>query len=148
MYTVGEISKMFDLPISTLRYYDKEGLLLKLQRDKSGIRKFNDKTIEALRVIECLKKTGMSIKEIKEFMKWCSLGDNTLLKRRQMFVKQKKSIESQIKELEKVLDMIKYKCWYYDEAIKDGNEKRVRTITLDKMPSDIKEAFKRAHDIN
>lgn len=44
--------------------------------------------------------------------------------------------------------MIKYKCWYYDEAIKDGNEKRVRTITLDKMPSDIKEAFKRAHDIN
>lgn len=90
MYTVGEISKMFDLPISTLRYYDKEGLLLKLQRDKSGIRKFNDKTIEALRVIECLKKTGMSIKEIKEFMKWCSLGDNTLLKRRQMFVKQKK----------------------------------------------------------
>lgn len=56
MYTIGEISKMFNLPIPTLRYYDKKGLLNDIERDKSGIRKFNGKTIEALRVIECLKK--------------------------------------------------------------------------------------------
>lgn len=82
MYNIGEVSEMFNLPIPTLRFYDKEGLLLGLERDHSGIRKFNDKTIEALRVIECLKKSGMQIKEIKEFMHWCFLGDKTIEKKK------------------------------------------------------------------
>ena len=57
MYTIGQISEMFQLPISTLRYYDKEGLFPDLERS-SGIRRFSEKEIEALRVIECLKKSG------------------------------------------------------------------------------------------
>lgn len=65
MYTIGEVSKMFDIPISTLRYYDKEGLLLGLEKNDSGIRKFTKQSLESLRVIECLKKTGMQIKDIK-----------------------------------------------------------------------------------
>lgn len=129
MYSIGEISEMFNLPIPTLRFYDKEGLILDLKRDNSGIRKFNDKTIEALRVIECLKKSGMQIKEIKEFMHWCSLGDKTIEKRKEMFLKQKESIMKEIKELEKALNMINFKCWYYDEAMKDGTEKRVKNIS-------------------
>lgn len=145
MYTIGEVSKMFNLPISTLRYYDKEGLLNDVDRDSSGIRKFNDKTIEALRVIECLKKSGMQIKEIKEFMHWCAMGDKTLLKRKEMFIRQKEHIEQEIKELENALEMIKYKCWYYDEAIKDGNEKRVKNITPKQMPDHIKKYFEHTH---
>ena len=57
MYTIGQVSEMFDLPVSTLRYYDKEGLFPELNRT-SGIRQFTEKEVEALRVIECLKKTG------------------------------------------------------------------------------------------
>ena len=63
MNTIGEISKMFGLPISTLRYYDKEGLFPNMKRS-SGIRIFSESEIEALRVIECLKKTGLEIKDI------------------------------------------------------------------------------------
>jgi len=146
MYSIGEISEMFHLPIPTLRFYDKEGLLLDLERDSSGIRKFNDKTIEALRVIECLKKSGMQIKEIKEFMHWCSLGDKTIAKRKNMFLNQKENIEQEIKELEKALNMIKYKCWYYDEALKDGTEKRVKNITPNQIPSEIKTYYDKAHE--
>ena len=145
MYSIGEISEMFNLPIPTLRFYDKEGLLLDLDRDYSGIRRFNEKTIEALRVIECLKKSGMQIKEIKQFMHWCSLGDKTIEKRKEMFLHQKESIEQEIKELEKALNMIKYKCWYYDEALKDGTEKRVKTITPSQMPTEIKSYYNEAH---
>lgn len=57
MYTIGQVSEMFDLPVSTLRYYDKEGLFPELNRT-SGIRQFSENEIEALRVIECLKKQG------------------------------------------------------------------------------------------
>ena len=62
MYTIGQISEMFQLPISTLRYYDKEGLFPDLERS-SGIRRFSEKEIEALRVIECLKKSGLALRD-------------------------------------------------------------------------------------
>ena len=60
MYTIGQVAEMFNLPISTLRYYDKQGLFPQLIRE-SGIRKFSKNEIEALRVIECLKKSGLEI---------------------------------------------------------------------------------------
>lgn len=73
MYTIGQISEMFDIPVSTLRYYDREGLFPDMQRS-SGIRKFTEKEIDILRVIECLKKSGLELKDIRQFMNWCSEG--------------------------------------------------------------------------
>ena len=67
MYTIGQVSEMFGLPVSTLRYYDKEGLFPGMQRT-SGIRRFDEKELDAIRVIECLKKSGLEIKDIKLFM--------------------------------------------------------------------------------
>ena len=67
MYSIGEISKMFDLPISTLRYYDKEGLFPHLKR-VNGVRQFSENEIETLRVIDCLKRSGLEIKDIKEYI--------------------------------------------------------------------------------
>jgi DNA-binding transcriptional MerR regulator len=144
MYTIGEVSQMFNLPISTLRYYDKEGLFPDLDRS-SGIRKFNDKTLESIHVIECLKKSGMEIKDIKEFMKWCSQGSKTYPQRREMFLRQKDAVEAEIHKLEKVLDMIKFKCWYYEQAISDGSEDRVRGMIPDGLPDEIRAAYENAH---
>ena len=67
MYTIGQVAEMFGLPVSTLRYYDKQGLFPGLER-ASGIRRFGDTELEALRVIECLKKAGMEIKDIRLFI--------------------------------------------------------------------------------
>ena len=73
MYTIGQVSEMFHLPISTLRYYDKEGLFTSLER-KDNIRCFSDTEIEAIRVIECLKASGLEIKDIKQFFQWVTKG--------------------------------------------------------------------------
>lgn len=147
MYTIGQISKMFDLPISTLRYYDKEGLFPNLERT-SGIRKFSNKEIEALHVIECLKKTGMEIKDIKQFMEWCLDGPSTFSKRKEMFEEQKKVLEKEIQELEKNMAMIQFKCWYYDQAIKDGNEDNVMKMLPDQLPDEIQRLYNRAHNLD
>lgn len=80
-YTVGEIAKKLNIPPSTLRYYDKEGLLPFVERSSGGIRMFSDRDFESLSVIECLKKAGMSIKDIKLFMEWCEKGDSTIPER-------------------------------------------------------------------
>lgn len=145
MYSIGEVAKMFNVSISTLRFYDKEGLLLNLEKTSSGVRKFNDKNIESLRVIECLKKSGLQIKDIKNFMYLCSLGDETIKERLELFLKQKENVENKIKELENSLNMINFKCWYYSEAMKDKTEKRVKKITLNDMPEEIKNYYEKAH---
>lgn len=144
MYTIGQVSKMFGIPISTLRYYDKEGLFPDIQRSR-GIRKFSEKEIEALRVIECLKKSGLEIKDIKQFMDWCKKGSSTYAQRRELFLKQKNRVENEIHHLNQVLDILNYKCWYYEEALKDGNEDRLKAMTLNDCPEDIRSGYTAAH---
>lgn len=146
MYTIGQVSEMFGLPISTLRYYDKEGLFPHMQRT-SGIRRFSEREIEALRVIECLKKSGLEIKDIKQFMEWCSLGSETYPQRRELFIRQKKNVEAELDRMRKTLDMITFKCWYYEQAMKDGNEERLSRMNPEDMPQDIRQAYESAHDI-
>ena len=144
MFTIGQVSEMFDLPVSTLRYYDKEGLFPELNRT-SGIRQFTEKEVETLRVIECLKKTGLQIKDIKLFISWCIEGSSTYLKRKELFENQKKQVEKEINELNKTLDMLNFKCWYYSEVIKDGNEDRVKSMIPDELPNSIKSAYMNSH---
>lgn len=144
MYTIGQVSEMFGLSISALRYYDKEGLFPNMYRE-SGIRKFGEKELEALRVIECLKKSGLKIKDIKQFMQWCEQGSETYTKRRELFERQKEAVEAEIERMNRVLDMITYKCWYYDEAIQAGNEERLIAMKPENMPEEIREIYKRTH---
>ena len=145
MYTIGQVSKMFGLPISTLRYYDKEGLFPDMERS-NGIRRFGQRELEALRVIECLKKSGMEIKDIRQFMEWCAQGSSTYPQRRAMLIRQKESVEAEIARMNRVLDMLSFKCWYYEQAIKDGNEQRLSAMTPEDMPEEIRQAWLRAHE--
>lgn len=144
MYTIGQVAEMFDLPASTLRYYDKQGLFPGLERT-SGIRRFSDRELEALRVIECLKKAGMEIKDIRQFMEWCAEGPSTYPQRKAMFEDRKAHMESEIAHMNRALDMLKYKCWFYEQAIKEGSEDRLRASIPDCLPDDIREAYENAH---
>ena len=112
---------MFGLPISTLRYYDKQGLFPNMER-ASGIRRFSDQEIEALRVIECLKRAGMEIKDIRQFMDWCAEGPSTYPQRKALFEAQRSHMEAELEQMNRALNMLKFKCWYYEQAIKDGSE--------------------------
>lgn len=145
MYTIGEISNKFNLSISTIRYYDKEGLFPNVER-KNGIRQFSDSDVESILVIECLKKSGMQIKEIKRFLDWCNQGDGTLQKRYEMFIDQKEKVLSQIAELEKALNLINYKCWYYQEACKQGTDKNIKNLDIKDMPVQIQNLYRQIHN--
>lgn len=143
-YTIGQVSEMFDIPISTLRFYDKEGLFPDIKRE-SGIRKFSEHEIELLRLIECLKKSGLEIKTIKQFMIWCSQGSKTYQQRKELFEEQKAQVESEINRLNKTLAMLNFKCWYYEQAIKDGNEDKIKEMLPDKLPKDIQKIYDESH---
>lgn len=145
MYSIGEISKMFQLPISTLRYYDKEGLFPHLKR-VNGVRQFSESEIETLRVIDCLKRSGLEIKDIKEYMSLCSLGNTTLKQRKEIFEKQKKEVLQEMEKLQKVLSMLNYKCWYYDQAIKKNDEAYVQALSFNQFPPQIQQYYKHSHE--
>ena len=98
-YTVGETARMLHVPASTLRYYDKEGLLPSVERTSGGIRMFKDDDIEWLRIIDCLKKSGMSIRDIREYIALVAQGDSTINERLQLFYRQREILKAQMREL-------------------------------------------------
>jgi DNA-binding transcriptional MerR regulator len=147
MYTIGEVSEMFNLPISTLRYYDKQGLFPDIKR-VSGRRIFANKEIETLRIIDCLKKSGLEIKDIQQFIIWCSKGKSTYQLRKQLFENQKEKVQLEINKLEETLSILQYKCWYYENAINDGGEERIKNINVDELPLDLQKPFKKLHGLS
>ena len=144
MYSIGQVAEMFGLPISTLRYYDKQGLFPNMER-ASGIRRFSDQEIEALRVIECLKRAGMEIKDIRQFMDWCAEGPSTYPQRKALFEAQRSHMEAELEQMNRALNMLKFKCWYYGQASQDGSEDRVRSMIPNGLPEDVRKAYENAH---
>ena len=121
-YTVGEMARRLGVAPSTLRYYEKEGLLPFVERTGGGRRVFSDEDFRWLSIIECLKGAGVPIREIRQYIDWCLEGDATLDRRRDFFLRQKARVEAQIAEYRRHLDKIEYKIWYYGRAIERGTE--------------------------
>lgn len=144
MYTIGQVSKMFDIPVSTLRYYDKEGLFPNLKRAGS-IRQFDEDELELLRIIDCLKKTGLEIKDIKKFVSMVQEGPASYADRKALFEARRAQAEEEIARLQKALAMVRFKCWYYETALHDGDEDRLKAMLRDGLPEGIQELYDEAH---
>jgi Predicted transcriptional regulators len=138
-YTISEISKRINTSAHTLRFYAKEGLMPFVERNENGIRIFKDDDFEALFMIGTLKKSGMSLKDIKEFMNWCMQGDETIDLRLNMFKEQHEKVVNQITELQSALDVIKYKCWYYETAQAAGTCSVHDSLNPKDIPEDIRD---------
>lgn len=134
MYTIGEMAKQLGMPASTLRYYDKEGLLPFIDRSSGGIRIFKDSDYEWLQIIECLKKTGMSLKDIRDFILMAMQGDDTIDMRLSLIIKQREAVKKQIDELNETLATLDFKCWYYETAKKAGTTDVPRNMQGSELP--------------
>ena len=128
LYTVGEMARLLGIAASTLRYYDQEGLLPFVERSQGGIRVFTDSDYGPLLVIGCLKKSGLSITEIKQFIGLAEQGDASLGQRLEIFQRRRAAVERQIAELQWMLSLLEYKCWYYETACQAGTEDAVRNL--------------------
>ncbi len=107
---------MLHVAPSTLRYYDKEGLLPFVERSSGGIRLFKDSDFEWLSMIECMKQTGMPM----TFIDLCMAGDSTLSERLNLIRRQQKVVHAQMAQLQGTLDRLDYKEWYYLTAQQAG----------------------------
>ena len=145
VYTVGEMAKLLGVTASTLRYYDKEGLLPFVERSSGGIRMFRDSDIEWLRVIECMKKAGMSIKDIRQYIELALKGDDTIELRLMMFRRQKEVLQQKMAEMQHTMAMVEYKCWYYETAKAAGTvevQQNMKESDVPKQFQDIRRELK------
>ncbi len=114
---IGEVSKLFDVPSETLRYYERAGLLLPVNRTENGIRDFDERDLHRVEFILRMRNAGLSIEVLKEYMRLVEAGDETITQRKDILIKEKEKLEQRIEEFQFTLNMLKYKICVYEKAV-------------------------------
>lgn len=117
MYTMMQVCRELNMTYQTLKYYCNEGLIPNVKRDGNNRRVFDEKDVKWIKDLTCLKKCGMSILEMKEYLKLCLQGESTIMQRKEMLTKKREALLGSIKELEDSVDYIDWKQNFYDEVL-------------------------------
>lgn len=117
IYTMKEVCTETNMTYQTLKYYCNEGLVPNVKRDKNNHRIFNEKDVKWINDLICLKKCGMSIEEMKIYLKMCLEGESTIPARKEMLAKKQASLREAVKELEDCISYIDWKQNFYDEIL-------------------------------
>lgn len=147
-YTIGEMAKIVNVPPSTLRYYDKEGLLPFVERTEGGIRMFKESDYEGLCIINCLKNSGMPLKNIKNFMQMVSQGDASIESRLELIEKQRIRVLQDLEKIQQLLKILDYKVWYYSTAKAAGTTAVPREMPEENIPKELLEVRRYLKDMH
>lgn len=137
-YSIGQGARIFGLSIPTIRYYDAKGLIPNLHRTATDNRLFTMDNLQTINMIGCLKKSGMSIKDIKTFISWCNQGDSTLIKRQEMFHQLRSSLINKLHDLQSMMEVVNFKCRYYDLAVDNHSEAVAKQKLAHQQPDGLK----------
>ncbi len=117
IYTMMQVCKEADLTYQTLKFYCNEGLIPNVKRDKNNRRIFDERNLKWIKDLVCLKKCGMSIQEMKEYLDLCLEGESTIPQRKEMLARKQEALRVSIRELEDSVAYIDWKQNFYDEVL-------------------------------
>lgn len=117
IYTMMNVCRELDMPYQTLKFYCNQGLVPNVKRDKNNRRIFDEKDVKWIKDLTCLKKCGMSIQEMKEYLDLCLQGESTIPERKEMLARKQDELRAAVKELENSIDYIDWKQNFYDEIL-------------------------------
>ena len=117
MYSMKEVCKETNLTYQALKYYCNEGLVPNVKRDSNNRRIFDEHDVKWIKDLVCLKKCGMSIQEMKEYLALCLQGESTIMKQKEMLSRKQEMLRESIRELENSIDYIDWKQNFYDEVL-------------------------------
>ena len=123
-YTVKEVAEMMELSPYTVRYYDNIGLIPFVDRTDGNIRLFSDYNVSWLKLVHCLRSTGLSIEGVKSYIDMCKIGDSTIPQRAELIFNQEKILRDRLKNLRKQMQVLKYKRDYYKKILASGEGDR------------------------
>ena len=117
LYTMMQVCKETGLTYQTLKFYCNEGLVPNVKRDKNNRRIFDERDVAWLGSLTCLKKCGMSIQEMKDYLALCLQGESTIPQRKEMLAQKQVALRATIRELQDSIAFIDWKQGFYDEVL-------------------------------
>ena len=117
IYTMMQVCKEANLTNQTLKFYCNEGLIPNVKRDKNNRRVFDERNLKWIKDLVCLKRCGMSIQEMKEYLDLCLQGQSTIPQRKEMLTQKQEALRDTIRELEESVAYIDWKQNFYDEVL-------------------------------
>ena len=117
VYTMMQACKQTNMTYQTLKFYCNEGLVPNVKRDKNNRRVFDERDIAWISSLICLKKCGMSIQEMKEYLAMCLQGEETIPQRKEMLARKQEALRESVKELADSIAYIDWKQNIYDDVL-------------------------------
>ncbi|HWI55012.1 MAG TPA: MerR family transcriptional regulator [Desulfobacteria bacterium] len=115
--TIAEVSGKYDLSQDTLRYYERIGLLPRVNRNKSGIRDYTEEDCRWVEFIKCMRSAGLPIEVLIEYVGLFQQGDETIQARKEILIDQRKQLIARMEEMKKTLERLNYKIEVYEQAV-------------------------------
>ncbi|HCU33568.1 MAG TPA: MerR family transcriptional regulator [Ruminococcaceae bacterium] len=114
--TISQVSQKYDITADTLRYYERIGLIPHVPRNKSGIRDYDEESCRWIELMKCMRKAGVQIEALIEYVALFQKGDDTLEARKQILIEQRKLLISQIEDMQASLNRLNQKIDHYEQC--------------------------------
>jgi len=121
--TIAEVSKKYDITPDTLRYYERIGLLPKINRSQSGIRSYTEDDCRWIEFIKCMRSAGLPIEVLSEYVSLFRQGDSTIEARKKLLIEQRKTLLAKMEDMKETLARLNYKIESYEKAVLPCEEK-------------------------
>lgn len=118
--TIKEVSLKFDISQDTLRYYERVGMIPRVNRTKSGIRDYNEIDMGWVELVKCMRSAGMSVESLVEYVKLYQEGDDTIKARLELLKNQREKLIEKKEKIDASLDKLEYKIGVYSGALDGG----------------------------
>jgi DNA-binding transcriptional MerR regulator len=115
--TITEVSEKFGIPLDTLRYYERIGLIPRVNRNKSGIRDYTEENCKWVEFVKCMRSAGLPIEVLIEYIGLFQQGDETIEARKELFIEQRKQLKSRMEDMKNTLERLDYKIASYEQAV-------------------------------
>ena len=129
MYSMKEVCRQVGMSYETLKYYCNEGLVPNVKRAKNNYRIFDDRDIEWIKSLSCLKRCGMGITEMKEYVDLCLKGKSSIPERKIILEFKRNALLEKLHEINECIDYIDTKQQFYDDVL--NNKIKYRSNLID-----------------
>ncbi len=131
-YTMMQTCKETGMTYQALKFYCNEGLVPNVKRDANNRRIFDERDVAWINSLTCLKKCGMSIQEMKEYLDLCLQGESTIPQRKLTLAKKQEALYAAVQELQESIAYIDWKQNFYDEVLAGKRPYESNLISVDK----------------
>ncbi|MBQ3437423.1 MAG: MerR family transcriptional regulator [Fusobacterium sp.] len=114
---IGEVSRKYELSVETLRYYERIGLIPEVPRNKSGMREYDENSCNWISFIKCMRKAGVGIEALIDYVKLFYQGDKTIEARKEILLEQRKNLLDRLEDIQESLELINFKIDNYESVM-------------------------------